>query len=85
MNINETSARRLRRAAISSIPSRKAKEEEFNYSNIEDNIDSAELIDNIVKAFNRTEHAIQLAQEVPDDKSIKARDVFSENGEIINE
>ena len=74
--LNETSARRLRRAAQHSIRSRKNKEQEYNFSNFSDNPDLMKLRDEMVRAYNRTERAIQLAQEIPDSKEIKAKDAI---------
>ena len=85
MNINETSARRLRRAAINSLSSRREKEEEFNYSNCCDCSDPEKLMNDVINAFNRTEHAMQIIQNVPDDKHLRARDVIPEGGDFINE
>lgn len=85
MNINETSARRLRRAAISSLPSRREKEEGFNYSNCCNCTDPEKLMNDVINAFNRTEHAMQIIQNVPDSKHLRARDVIPEGGDFINE
>ena len=82
MDINETSARRLRRAAISSLPLRREKEEELNYLSYRDCSNPEKLMDSVVNAFLRTEHAMQIIREVPDDKHIKARDVIPESGDL---
>ena len=74
--LNETSARRLRRAAQHSINSRKTKEQEYNFSNFSDNSDLTKLRDEMVRAYNRTERAIQLAQKIPDSKKITAKDAI---------
>ncbi len=85
MNINETSARRLKRAALSSLPSRIEKEQEFNYANYENVSNPEKLRDEVVGAFMRTEHARYIVQTVPDKKNIKARHAIPKNGDFIDE
>ena len=81
-SINETSARLLHRAAKASIKPRAQKEQEFNYSTISDDTDPQKLQDAVLRALQRTERAKYLAQNVPNNKNIRANDL---NIEIPNE